>query len=132
MQVARKTVLPHGIVFFLIRDCGQIGKAEPLVVVTTTWAFEAFVPSKVTDGGVTMQEAPAGRPEQPNTTTRLNPPLGVTETAYVADCPGLTVFPLGPMETEKSAVFPAAGETDCKACTRSRRPLPMPAPSGTA
>src|SRR5215472_9463670 len=66
-QVARRTVSPHGIVFSLIRDCGQ--KAEPLVVVTTTWAFEAFVPSRVNDRGLTAQEAPAGRPAQLNTTT---------------------------------------------------------------
>jgi hypothetical protein len=62
-------VSPHGIVLSLIRGCGQIGKTEPLVVVTTTWAFEALVPSRVTDRGVTVQEVPAGRPAQLNTTT---------------------------------------------------------------
>ena len=67
-QVARRMVSPHGIVLSLIRGCGQIGKTEPLVVVTTTWVFEALVPSRVTDGGVTVQEVPAGRPAQLNTT----------------------------------------------------------------
>ena len=49
MPRATRTAPPHGIIFSLIRDCGQIGKAEPLVVVTTTWALEALVPSTVTD-----------------------------------------------------------------------------------
>ena len=29
MQIARRTVSLHGIIFSLIRDCGEIGKAEP-------------------------------------------------------------------------------------------------------
>ena len=69
MQAARRTASPHGIVFSLLGGRGQVGKAEPSVVVTTNWAVEAFVPSRVTDGGVTVQEAQAGGPEQPNTTT---------------------------------------------------------------
>lgn len=45
------------VIFCLIRDSGQTSKAEPLVVVRTTWALEALVPSKVTDDGATVQEA---------------------------------------------------------------------------
>ena len=65
MQIA---VPLRGILFSLIRDYRQIGNAEPFVVVTVTWALEAFVPSSVTDHGATVQEAPVGKPEQRNTT----------------------------------------------------------------
>ncbi len=36
MQIARRTVPLHGIIFSLIRNRGQIGDAEPFVVVTAT------------------------------------------------------------------------------------------------
>ena len=74
-----------------------------------------------------------GRPEQLNIATLLKPPLGVTETVNVADCPALIESVLGLTETAMSAVFPGGGATDCKACTKSRRPLPMPgSDNGTA
>lgn len=68
MQIAPRAVPLRGILFSLIRDCRQIGNAESFVVVTATWALEAFVPSSVTDDGATVQEAPVGKPEQLNTT----------------------------------------------------------------
>ncbi|PYT69824.1 MAG: hypothetical protein DMG39_17510, partial [Acidobacteria bacterium] len=71
-------------------------------------------------------------PEQLNITTLLNPPLGVTETVYVADCPGLTAAVPGLMDTEKSSGLVVAGDMDCNVCTKSNLPLPMPAPTGTA
>jgi len=43
--------------------------APPWEVVTTNLAVDAFVPSKVTEDGATVQEAPVGRPEQVNITT---------------------------------------------------------------
>lgn len=45
--------------------------------------------------------SPVGKPEQLNTATGLNPPLGMTETAYVADSPGLIVFSLELKDREK-------------------------------
>ena len=62
----------------------------------------------------------------------MKPPLGVIETVKLADCPAPTVAVLGLTAALKSAVFPFAGATDCKACTRSNRPLPMPEPTGIA
>ena len=102
------------------------------MVITTTLAVAALVPSKVTEEGATVQEAPVGTPEQLNITTLLNPPLGVSVTVKLADCPALMVFPVGFTEALKSEVFPVTGVTDCKACTKSSRPLPMPEPTGTA
>ena len=54
------------------------------------------------------------------------------ETVKLADCPALMVSVFGLTEVLKSAVFPLAGATDCKACTRSNRPLPIPEPTGIA
>src|SRR5262249_51892823 len=114
------------------RNRDQTKKPERFVVITSTLAVAGLVPSNVTDEGVTMQEAPVGMPEQVNVTTLLKPPLGVIVTVKLADCPALIVFPVGLSESVKSAVFPEGGATDCKVCTRSRRPLPMPLPTGTA
>lgn len=54
------------------------------------------------------------------------------ETVKVADCPALIVSLPGLRETPKSGVLPTGAEMDCKACTKSKRPLPIPAPRGTA
>src|SRR5207237_9951651 len=91
--------------FCSMRDCGQSGRAEFFVVVTTSGAVEERGPSEVTEDGATLQEAPAGRPEQLNIKTLLNPPRGVTETVYVADCPGLTAAVPGLMDTVVGSTF---------------------------
>lgn len=101
------------------------------MVVTTTFAVEAFVPSRVTEEGETVQPAPCGRPEHLNIATRLNPPLGVTEAVLGGGIPRMNGVGAGTHGTEKFAGLPAAG-TDCKACTKSKRPLPMAGPIGTA
>lgn len=69
IQTASKTTPVQGFISGSILDCGQRSKAERLVVVTTAVAFAAWVPSRVTDDGDTVQVAPVGRPEQLNTTT---------------------------------------------------------------
>src|SRR5215472_2607922 len=96
------------------RNCGHVKKPERCVVVTMTLAVDAWLPSKVTEDGTTVQDAPVGMPEQVNVTTLLNPPVGVSVTVKLADCPALIVSPVGLTEALKSALFPIGGATDCK------------------
>lgn len=131
MQAKRSSTL-QGVILGCILNRGEAKKPERCVVITMTLALAGLVPSNVTEEGATVHEAPVGIPEQLNVTTLLNPPLGVIVTVKLADCPGLMASVVGLTEALKSAVFPVAGVTDCKACTKSSRPLPMPVPTGTA
>lgn len=56
----------------------------------------AALPFGVNVGGLNAQLEAAGRPEQAKFTVPVNPPCGVMEMLYVADCPAAIVaLPLG-------------------------------------
>src|SRR2546421_7055686 len=66
---ARMVATLQGPILGSMRNRGQAKKPERWVVMTTTLALEALVPSKVTEEGATVQEAPVGIPEQLKVTT---------------------------------------------------------------
>ena len=66
---ARMVATLPGPILGSMRNRGQAKKPERWVVMTTTLALEALVPSKLTEEGATVQEAPVGIPEQLKVTT---------------------------------------------------------------
>jgi hypothetical protein len=59
---------------------GLGGAKDGAVVVTLTFTFCEFIPSRVTELGETVQVALAGAPQQARLTVCLNPGAGVTVT----------------------------------------------------
>jgi len=96
-----------------------------------TAELEFVEPSRVTDDGETVQVAAAGAPVQVHVTVLLKPSLGESVTVKFAVSPAVTVLVEGLAAAAKSGEV-LVGWTDWRAWTMSRRPLPMPAPSGCA
>lgn len=96
-----------------------------------TAELEFVEPSKVSEEGETVQVAAAGAPAQVQVTLLLKPPLGERVTVKFAVSPAVTVLLAGPAAAAKSGDV-LVGWTDWSAWTTSRRPLPIPAPSGCA
>ena len=68
-------------------------------------AVALFVPSGVTELGVTEQVAADGAPLQDRETLWLKPPSGPTVSVYCAVCPAVTVADDEFFESEKSSML---------------------------